>query len=117
MKKGINGEEELHFEELELDDAANYTCRIGDRETSADLIVEKAESAPYVDPSKMPKDIVIKAGERLEIQFPYEGRYCKSCYVNEELSFPNLPNGFKTVKLKKEFKTIVVGRGVRAGKF
>ena len=29
-----------------------------------------------------------------------QSKYCKSCNVNEELIFPNLPNGFKALILK-----------------
>ena len=36
--------------------------------------------------------------------------YCKMCNVNKELIFPNLPNGFKMVKLKMISYTIFVGK-------
>ena len=38
-----------------------------------------------------------------------QSKYCKSCNVNEELIFPNLPNSFKAFKLKTVSQTIFVG--------
>ena len=39
-----NGTEALEISDLELDDEAQYTCKIGDRESSAKMMVEKGEN-------------------------------------------------------------------------
>ncbi|XP_023931299.1 twitchin isoform X3 [Lingula anatina] len=71
IKKEADGVNKLVIESSQMGDAGVYVCRIGDRETKAEVLVEEKERAPVIDPSALPKEIVVKAGETIDIKVPY----------------------------------------------
>ncbi|KAL3842488.1 hypothetical protein ACJMK2_020494, partial [Sinanodonta woodiana] len=54
-------------------DAGEYECRVGDRPSKCNVTVEELPKPPKVDFSKIPKEIIVKKGEKIEIDVPYVG--------------------------------------------
>ncbi|CAH1785276.1 unnamed protein product [Owenia fusiformis] len=107
--------EKLVFETLDLDDEALYTCKVGDRETKAELLVDEGERAPVVDLDKIPKVIEVKAGEKIDLPIPFtvkEGTPMPKANWKKD-GAPLKPENAKTEMTPKACK-LKVGQAKRA---
>ncbi|ESO03551.1 hypothetical protein HELRODRAFT_191869 [Helobdella robusta] len=65
------GKATLTIKDLTLDDASEFSCKIGDRSTSAKLQVDLAQRPPVVNLDAVPREITVKAGQNVALDIPY----------------------------------------------
>jgi len=68
-----DGRQTLTIKDLKLDDAGDYSCKIGDRETSAKLTVDEGSRAPSINLDAVPREITVRAGKKVSLEIPYTG--------------------------------------------
>jgi len=66
-----NGKQTLIIKDLKLGDAGEFSCKIGDRETSAQLQVDEGQRPPVINLEAVPREITVKAGRNVALQIPY----------------------------------------------
>ncbi|KAH3877136.1 hypothetical protein DPMN_000993, partial [Dreissena polymorpha] len=54
-------------------DAGEYMCQVGERHTNCKVLVEELPKPPKVDFSQVPKEVILKKGERLQLDVPFIG--------------------------------------------
>ncbi|KAL8565325.1 hypothetical protein ACOMHN_029021 [Nucella lapillus] len=63
----------LTIKDTDFGDSGEYTLQIGERSTKATLAVDPVPRPPKIDTSKVPKEILVKKGEYINVEIPYDG--------------------------------------------
>ncbi|XP_076471204.1 twitchin-like [Babylonia areolata] len=63
----------LTIKDTDFGDSGEYSLQIGERATRATLAVEPTPRPPKIDASKVPKEILVKKGENIDVEIPYDG--------------------------------------------
>ncbi|XP_074660014.1 twitchin-like [Tubulanus polymorphus] len=70
--KEEDGKIMLCIDECELDDEGLYTCEIGDAATECEVFVSENKIPPQMDMSSIPKEIKVRAGEKINWEVPFK---------------------------------------------
>ncbi|XP_052825204.1 twitchin isoform X2 [Octopus bimaculoides] len=62
----------LLIKDASMKDAGMYACKFGERATRAEVKVDEKPRPPKLDPTRIPHEIIVKRGEKIQLDIPYQ---------------------------------------------